>query len=246
MAARRWWRSAATASACTSRIRCTARGARSSAPTESLVTGGASEIGLALSGALAARGNTVLVCGRSVDRLERLREELPEIHTFRCDVSDAGDRERLSAWVRGEHAGIDMLVNNAAIATVMSFGGGGVADQAVVREVATNLLAPIHLTSAFLPMLAGTGVRVIEIVPPVVGTPLQRALDVPKMDAAAFAERVLRRFERGDVDIHVGQERAFRIAARLAPATLFEMLNRTVDRARAVANTGPEVHHAGA
>jgi uncharacterized oxidoreductase len=80
-------------------------------------------------------------------------------------------------------------------------------------------------------------VRVIEMVPPVIDTAMQRDLHVPKLDPDTFAERVLARLARGDQDIHVGQAKAFQLGVRLAPELLFEMLNRTVERSSPAAGS---------
>jgi uncharacterized oxidoreductase len=255
-----------------------------------LITGGGSGIGLALARALLARDNTVLVCGRNRARLEQLESELPGIQTFACDVSQAQDRDGLYAWVRDRFPTLNVLINNAGVSKRMDFAGDSVDTEALEHEVATNLLAPIHLTAAFLPLLReqpnaaiinitavlayapiaslpvhsatkaalrsftrslrrqlATGpVRVIEIVPPVVDTAMQRDLDVPKLDPDVFAELVLARVARGDHDIHVGQARAFRLASRIAPETLFRLLNRTVERSGSPGNARPkEVQYAG-
>jgi uncharacterized oxidoreductase len=87
--------------------------------------------------------------------------------------------------------------------------------------------------------LAGGSVRVIEVVPPVVDTAMQRGLEVPKLAPDSFAERVLARLERGDEDIHVGQAKVFRLGARLAPEWLFRMLNHAVERTSSSRSSSP-------
>jgi uncharacterized oxidoreductase len=51
-----------------------------------LITGGTSGIGLELARQLTARGNTVIVTGRDLDRLEAARQAVPGLHVFqsRC------------------------------------------------------------------------------------------------------------------------------------------------------------------
>src|SRR5829696_8221535 len=118
-----------------------------------LNTGGGSGIGLALARALLARGNAVLACGRSADRLDRARSELPDLQTFACDITDERDRDRLCSCIRERFPSLDVLINNAGIARQIDFAADGGDGAAVELEVATNLIAPIHLTSGLLPML---------------------------------------------------------------------------------------------
>jgi uncharacterized oxidoreductase len=249
-----------------------------------LITGGSSGIGLALARAFLARGNTVLACGRNATRLEKARDELPELNTLICDISDPHDQDRLHSWVREQFPRLNVLVNNAGIANRMDFAADGIDTEVLEREIATNFLAPVRLVSRFLPMLRkqpnaaiinvtavlayapiaslpvhsatkaalrsftrslrrqlGDGVvRVIEIVPPVVDTPMQRSLNVPKVDPDVFVERVLARVARGDQDIHVGPAKAFRLGSRLAPELLFRMLNHTVERSSPGSGAEPE------
>lgn len=120
-----------------------------------LVTGGATGIGLALARALLQLGNEVLVCGRRAHRLEEARAANPGLHVRVADVSDPESRHDLLAWVRSEFPEMDLLVNNAGIQHLFSFSGGAEELARAEEEVATNLLAPIHLTSLFLPVLAG-------------------------------------------------------------------------------------------
>lgn len=68
-----------------------------------LITGGSSGIGLALAEALAARGSTVLACGRDEERLRLARQRVPGLATLVADVTSADDRRRLLEWVDAEH-----------------------------------------------------------------------------------------------------------------------------------------------
>ena len=74
-----------------------------------LITGGTSGIGIELARQLIVRGNTVLVTGRDLDRLEAARQTLPGLHVFQSDVSDPSEhrvvvQDRVWAVSRVEHA----------------------------------------------------------------------------------------------------------------------------------------------
>ena len=85
-----------------------------------LITGASRGIGAETARALAGDGyDLVLVCRRSMNRLEELKKELEEAYniccqTVLCDVSDAGQVETMIKQA-GE---IHVLVNNAAISYV--------------------------------------------------------------------------------------------------------------------------------
>lgn len=91
-----------------------------------VITGGASGIGLGLAEALLRRGDAVVICGRSEQKLRQATERLSEICGERlrsvvADVSVEGDVETLFS-AASEAFGIpDILVNNAG-----AFDGGAI------------------------------------------------------------------------------------------------------------------------
>ena len=119
-----------------------------------LITGGATGIGLALARALLERGNEVIICGRRADRLSAARSASPGLRIRVADVSDRASRADLVAWVRDAFPRTNVLVNNAGIHHLIDFRGGPSELAKVDEEIATNLAAPIHLTSMMLPLLA--------------------------------------------------------------------------------------------
>jgi len=118
-----------------------------------LITGGASGIGLALAEALLKRRNEVIICGRRRERLLAAKERLPEIHVRVCDVSGTRSRRALVDWLASDFKDLNLLVNNAGIQRPVDFLKGtrdlGDADE----EIATNLIAPIHLSALLIPCL---------------------------------------------------------------------------------------------
>lgn len=116
-----------------------------------LITGGSSGIGLALAEAFTRAGSRVLVCGRDPARLAEATTRVPNLATLTADVADIADRRRLLAWVEEEHPETDVLVNNAGLQRRVQLTAGP--DVVQTGEIATNLEAPIHLASLFLPHL---------------------------------------------------------------------------------------------
>lgn len=118
-----------------------------------LVTGAGSGIGQALAEELNARGAHLLLVGRREAALDATRRGLirPEAgQIVVADITtDAGRAELVRRVAR--LGGLDLLVNNAGL--VMS--GAFQTDDAQARRrmVETNLLAPMELTQALLPLL---------------------------------------------------------------------------------------------
>ena len=53
-----------------------------------LITGGSSGIGLQTAKVLASKQNKVVICGRSVKKLEAAKALVPELITYVCDISE--------------------------------------------------------------------------------------------------------------------------------------------------------------
>ena len=84
-----------------------------------IVTGGGSGIGAAAAHRFAADGATVVIAGRSQDKLDKTVADAPAGSTIvakACDTSDQDAITHLIDEVAREHGRLDTLVNNAAIA----------------------------------------------------------------------------------------------------------------------------------
>lgn len=127
-----------------------------------LLTGATGGIGRAMAKALHAAGASLLLTARSPQRLAELAAELAgpagrpdgdarmRVGWQAADLNDPDDRATLVQ--AAERAGINVLVNNAGIA---NFGRFVDQDPAAVQQLlSTNLLAPILLSQALLPVLA--------------------------------------------------------------------------------------------
>lgn len=116
-----------------------------------LITGGASGIGFGLTERFIEEGNTVIVCGRREDALREAAVKFPNLITKRCDLASVTEREELFRWIADEHADLNVLVNNAGIQQWMSVEDADFYERART-EIATNIEAPIHLSSLFVKM----------------------------------------------------------------------------------------------
>ncbi|NJO03082.1 MAG: SDR family NAD(P)-dependent oxidoreductase [Bacteroidia bacterium] len=61
-----------------------------------LITGGGSGIGLALAKKFLANNNTVIISGRDLAKLEKVKAELPKIHIFQSDVTNDAEVRMLA------------------------------------------------------------------------------------------------------------------------------------------------------
>jgi NAD(P)-dependent dehydrogenase (short-subunit alcohol dehydrogenase family) len=80
-----------------------------------VVTGATRGLGRALADGFAARGHTVVGCGRSADLVEALRQSLGPTHEF--EAVDVADDDAVKSWAAsflGRLGPPDLLVNNAA------------------------------------------------------------------------------------------------------------------------------------
>jgi uncharacterized oxidoreductase len=118
-----------------------------------LITGGSSGIGLETAKYLANNGNTIIICGRSKEKLESAKKLIPSLHTYQCDISSISECERLFNYIKKSFPECNILINNAAIVNKTNFLSDGEILAKAELEMKTNYLGPIALTKLFIPML---------------------------------------------------------------------------------------------
>ncbi|MDR3517729.1 MAG: SDR family NAD(P)-dependent oxidoreductase [Azospirillaceae bacterium] len=129
-----------------------------------LITGAGSGIGQALARELASHGARLLLVGRRVEALEATRASLPDPRhgmVLAGDITDPHTRAALATKV-STLGRLDILINNAGLVET----GPLRADDAFRRRrmVEINLLAPIELTMALLPILrASAPARIVNV-----------------------------------------------------------------------------------
>ena len=114
-----------------------------------LVTGGASGIGLGLTERFVQENNTVIVCGRREAVLQEVANRFPSVITRVCDLSIETERIELFKWISDNHNNLNKIVNNAGIQQWMNISDADFYQRAK-DEIATNIEAPLHLTSLFI------------------------------------------------------------------------------------------------
>lgn len=121
--------------------------------TYALVTGASRGMGWEVTRQLAESGWTVFAGARDPDAVtERSRDVNGAIHAIRLDVTDDDSVARAAAVVRETSSHLDVIVQNAGIA-------GSWAEPAEITPadfdavLAVNVLGPVRVTHAFLPLL---------------------------------------------------------------------------------------------
>lgn len=113
-----------------------------------LITGGASGIGLGLTERFIQENNVVIICGRREAPLKEVAEKFPAVTTKVCDLANETERIELYNWIDENHPDLTVLVNNAGIQNWMNISDNDFYKKAN-DEIATNVLAPVHLTALF-------------------------------------------------------------------------------------------------
>ena len=114
-----------------------------------LITGGATGIGLGLTERFIKENNTVIICGRREVALREVAAKFPTVITKQCDLAIDAEREELYQWVLKNHSDLTVLINNAGIQQWMDVSDDNFFKRAK-DEIATNIEAPLHLTSLFI------------------------------------------------------------------------------------------------
>ncbi|MBK7161024.1 MAG: SDR family NAD(P)-dependent oxidoreductase [Sphingomonadales bacterium] len=122
-----------------------------------LLTGGTDGIGRELAGQLKAKGATVIVTGRTPERIAAA--EAAGYEVIMADLSSQAGVDAILTAVKGRD--IDILINNAGLGSDHDFREAmpDLADND--RCIAANLKAPIHLITNLMPVLKSRPVAMI-------------------------------------------------------------------------------------
>ncbi|MCX7702359.1 MAG: SDR family NAD(P)-dependent oxidoreductase [Gemmataceae bacterium] len=120
-----------------------------------IITGASRGIGRCLAEKLAQRGVQLILAARSEPPLREMAERLSRggsaVTAVAADVTLAEDRERLLDAAKQRWGGLDLLVNNAGVA---SFGHFDSSSEDILRRVMeVNFFAPAEMMRSALPML---------------------------------------------------------------------------------------------
>ncbi len=116
-----------------------------------LITGGASGIGRGLAEAFHSKGNTVIIAGRRRALLDEVVAANTGMKAIVFDIDSAASIQNLSEQLTRDYPALNTVIHNAGIMRAETLLNGQVQD--AEATITTNLLGPIRLTAALLPLL---------------------------------------------------------------------------------------------
>ena len=121
-----------------------------------VITGAGDGLGRALARRFARDGETVVLLGRTLAKLEAVAAEIGPAHfALQCDVADPASVRAAFATIAARHPKIDVLINNAAVYAPFTL--AEVTDEQLAAQLGTNLAGPILCAREALPLLRGGG-----------------------------------------------------------------------------------------
>jgi NAD(P)-dependent dehydrogenase (short-subunit alcohol dehydrogenase family) len=171
-----------------------------------LITGGGSGLGLALAQRYARDGAQLLIADLDPARAQAAVAGLPGSghHAFQADVGDDDSMTALKAQVEATVGGVDVLVNNAGIASGGPLLGTDMAEWR--RLIDVDLLSVVRGTLAFLPGMVERGrghVVSTASFAGLAGAPGIMTYGVAKAGVVAFSEQLRAEMHGTGVDVSV-------------------------------------------
>jgi uncharacterized oxidoreductase len=118
-----------------------------------LITGGGSGIGRALAAAFHALGNQVIISGRGQKALDETTAANPGMKSLTVDMTDPASIRSFAARLAEAYPSLNVLIDNAGIMRPENLLAQPEDLSDAEVTVMTNLLGPIRLTAALLPLL---------------------------------------------------------------------------------------------
>lgn len=151
-----------------------------------VITGAGSGLGAALAEKFATNGATVILLGRTLEKLEAVKRTLPnQAKAHALDVSDFGQVKKVFA----EIGKVDILINNAGLGVFDA--AESIIEEAIHQMVDINLKGTIFCTQAVLPQMKEENAGVIANVVStagVEGKATETAYCASKFGARGFTE----------------------------------------------------------
>lgn len=206
-----------------------------------ILTGASSGIGRALAGQLARAGANLVLAARSADKLDELARTLgPSAFAVPTNLCVPEERERLIRTAIEKMGGIDLLINNAGIA---SWGHFANSDEAVMREVMeVNFFAPVELIRLAIPQLTMGSQPAIVNVASMCGRlalPAWSEYSASKFALCGITESLRSEMARFDIDVVL-------IVPGLTQTNLRENMPRNEGKAKIDFNGGMSAEHVAA
>jgi len=118
-----------------------------------LITGGGSGIGRGLAERFHALGNHVIIVGRRQQALDETTAANPGMRSMTLDIDALANIRSLAAQLATGYPALNVLINNAGILRTENLQAQPEDLNDAEAMIHTNLLGPIRLTAALLPLL---------------------------------------------------------------------------------------------
>ena len=116
-----------------------------------LITGGGTGIGRGPAEAFHAEGNQVIIAGRRKESLQAVVLANPGMKAAVLDIGNVESILSFAEQIKKDYPALNVVIQNAGIMKPEPLQQGMVADAEAI--ITTNLLGPIRLTAALLPLL---------------------------------------------------------------------------------------------
>lgn len=154
-----------------------------------IITGANGGLGRALAQRLHSDGDTVVLLGRTLAKVQAVADELGDrTSAIQCDVSNADSVRSAFAQIGQAHGQVDVLINNAAV--FEPFLIEEASDEQIFSGINANLAGPILCARSAIPLLRAGG-HIINLSSESVEIPLPHLLVYEATKAG------LERFARG-------------------------------------------------
>lgn len=160
--------------------------------TQALITGASSGIGQAVALMLAANGADVWLLARNTERLANIQQQCQahgvNAHVMCVDLSDEQAVNTVIPTIEKQTGRLDILINNAGMPC--HYAWSQIHDGFWQQVMQVNLLAPIALTFAALPLLKKSQGHVIHIssLCGILAVPREMIYSASKFGLAGFSE----------------------------------------------------------
>ncbi len=210
-----------------------------------LITGCSSGIGAALAQEFHARGHKVIATARKLEALQAHAQQ--GMVTVELDVNSPDSIARAVASVQASHGRVDILVNNAGYGQFGAMMDLSADDLRAQFE--TNVVSPVMVTQAFLPLLrksSGGCVAHVSSISGIVTTPFAGAYcaskaavnaigDAMRMELAPLGVRVMT-IQPGGIASNFGN--AGHEKVRLPAGSLYQPIAKSIERRALLSQVG--------
>ncbi|MEY2928360.1 MAG: hypothetical protein RL367_2837 [Pseudomonadota bacterium] len=166
-----------------------------------VITGAAVGLGRATARRFAADGETVILLGRTLSKVEALAAELgAPCFAVECDVTSPDSVRAAFAAIAARHPKIDILINNAAI--YEPFSVAEATDTQILSPLLTNFAGPIFCARSAIPMMeAGGHIINVSSESVTVTFPLLSLYQSSKAGLERFSESLARELEESGIRV---------------------------------------------